>query len=69
MKVRVGQLRRWYDNLPLPDCRGRVFLVIGGFKATFDDNEIWVHYIIDGERDHDDLRWVEERSEVISEAG
>ena len=69
MKVRAGQLRRWYDNLPLPDYRGRVFLVIGEFKATFDDNEIWVHYIIDGERDHDDLRWVEERSEVISEAG
>ena len=44
-----------------------MFLVIGSFRATFDDDEVWVDYIMDSKRDWDDLEWVEERSEVISE--
>jgi len=66
--VKAGQLRRWNDDIPLPACRGRMFLVIGSFRATFDDDEVWVDYIMDSKRDWDDLEWVEERSEVISES-
>ena len=48
-------------------CSGKIFLVIGLFTAT--DEETYVDYVMDDERDWDDIEWVEQGSEVISEEG
>ena len=67
--IKIGQLRRWHDDLPsaLHECSGKIFLVVGLFTAT--DEETYVDYVMDDERDWDDIEWVEQGSEVISEEG
>ena len=69
--VKIGQLRRWvpngYRNNAFPNL-GEVFLVTG-FTEMTSSGEKFVDYLMSGKACWDDLDWVEEYSEVISEAG
>lgn len=69
MQVEPGQLRRW-THLD-PHSPGQVFLVIRLVDATQhpDHSEVYVESILDGKYEWDNIEWVEERSEVIDEAG
>lgn len=65
MTIEIGQLRRWNKDT---GSAGEVFLVIGYTEMT-SSGERFVDYIMDGAHCWDDDYWVDEYSEVISEAG
>ena len=63
--VEIGQLRRFNSNSA---SAGEVFIVIG-FTEMTSSGERFVDYLSNGDLCWDDEDWVEEYSEVISEAG
>ena len=63
--LKIGQLRRWNKDA---GSAGEVFLVIG-FTEMTSSGERFVDYLSNGDLCWDDEDWVEEYSEVISEAG
>ncbi len=69
--VEIGQLRRWvpngYRNSAFCNI-GEVFIVIG-FTEMTSTGERFVDYLSNGALCWDDEDWVDEYSEVISEAG
>jgi len=72
VKIEIGQLRRW---APSRHGDGNAFLNIGevflvtGFTEMTSSGERFVDYLMNGKPCWDDEDWVENYSEVISEAG
>ena len=63
--LKIGQLRRWNKDT---GSAGEVFIVIG-FTEMMSSGERFVDYLSNGALCWDDEDWLDEYSEVISEAG
>ena len=61
--ISVGQLRRWRGNAGSP---GEVFLVTE-VNPPNTNGDVFIDYVMEGERHWDDDEWIQTYSEVISE--
>ena len=68
--VKIGQLRRWKSLLQIPvdfaENSSRIFLV-HNVNPPNQNGETFIGYIMDGKHHWDDIVWIEEYSEVISD--
>ena len=66
--VEPGQLRRWIpDDAKDP---GEVFMILQIIRPNpLDKNEVYVEFLNGVSAEWDELIWIEEWSEVISEGG